>query len=266
MYITTKPYPYDDGWINPSEIWINHKSLDQEIDGYKTLNVAGRETVGYSVSQAGDLAGRDGTVIYSRSISPRVLTVTYEMKHKTTDEYHIAYAKLSELLHTDVDGDVQISFGDDPFMYKGQVTGKSSPEPGRLVQIGTFEITCQDPFRYQQEYTWVEKGRIILDEKAGTHRTNPEISVRVGTATHRIIIRNVTTGKRIIFEDDFLVDEELSIRIYPRPSANLDGVNAMTSLAYANSDFGEFKVMEGDELTVEPDTSWLTIKMKGASL
>lgn len=243
---------------------FNGVVLDNEVPGYRTLNVSGRETVGYTLSQAGDLPGRDGTVIYSKSIAPRVMTVTYELKASNTTDYHEAYALLSQLLHTD--GDVEITFNDDPYSYEGQVTAKSEPDPGELVQVSNFTITCQNPFRLGPEEEITGTGSLQVDVEGGLHRTNPEISVLLASDTPRVIVRNITTGKRIIFEHAFKAGDRLSIRIYPRPMANLNGVNAMPYLAFATSDFGEFKVRNGDRVTVEPANATVTLKMKGASI
>lgn len=236
--------------------------LDEVIEGYKTLNVEGRETISYNLTTAGNLDGRDGTVVYAKSLTPRTLTVTYEMKGNTPEEYQRNYAKLNEILHTTKDAEIR--FNDDPFIYYGQVSAKSLPEAGRLVQVQTFDIICQNPYRYGDPSTVSSSGVIELGEAFGTHPANPEIKVELVAPSTKIVIRNQTTGRRIIFDGKFKAGDILAVSIYPNPRVTLNGLNAMTNLSFGTTDFGDFKVQHGDKVNAEPSGSILTLSMKGA--
>lgn len=132
--------------IRPAEaVRINGKYLEDEIPGYRTLSVSGRETLNAEVSTRDKPKG-SGAFYVSKRYPTRTITVTYQLLAKSNQEFREAFNKLNRILSAE---QAQFIFDDEPDKYFiGTRSGGESPQAGRNMVTGTFDILCADPFKY----------------------------------------------------------------------------------------------------------------------
>lgn len=132
--------------VLPSEaVSINGVYLENEIDGYRTLYVKGREVLSPEI-EYGEVGVRDGSYMKSKRFPARVLTIGYQIIADTTAEFNTAFQKLNDLLNVE---DAQIIFADETDKYlTGTPNGFEEIPAGQLSVKSEFEIVCADPFKY----------------------------------------------------------------------------------------------------------------------
>lgn len=162
--------------ILPSEaLQINGKYIENLIPGYRTLRVEGREALSPDVVTH-DIGMRDGSQLKSKRYPERIITVTYQLKAATNEEFREAYNKLGSILNVT---DAELIFNDeqDKFFIGtpcviGSVTG------GTNSVVGQIEFLCVDPFKYSViEYEAIpnlEDGSVSIDYN-GTYKAFPTL-------------------------------------------------------------------------------------------
>lgn len=124
---------------------FNGKYFENEITGYRTLHVSGREILSSEV-QTEDINLIDGSKYYGKRYPARTVTVTYQLIAENDTVFRQAYNKLNLLLRGE---QVQIIFNDEPDKYFiGTAVGNTDPEPGTNAVTGEIEIYCSDPVKY----------------------------------------------------------------------------------------------------------------------
>lgn len=127
--------------------------LENEITGYRTLYVEGRETISASVDYT-EIAVRDGARYKRRRYLPRTLVVGFQLIAATPAAFVAAFNKLQSLLSQE---QVQIIFADETDKYYVGTKAKLMNIPhGRLAVTSEIEIICSDPFKYAVTETTVE--------------------------------------------------------------------------------------------------------------
>ena len=165
-----------DGVVLPSEaLMINGEYIENQITGYRTLTVQGREALSPDV--VGYTTGvRDGSRVKSKRFPERIITVTYQLIAKSNEEFREAYNKLAAILNVK---DAVLIFNDeqDKF-FVGTPCVIDAVNPGTNSVIGKIEILCADPFKYsvveyEAESNLVENG-FLIDYK-GTYKAFPTL-------------------------------------------------------------------------------------------
>lgn len=159
----------------PSEaLKINGEFIENQIEGYRTLNVSGREALSPDVVSF-ETGIRDGSRLKSKRYPERIITVQYQLNAESNEAFRDAYNKLGRILDVE---DAELIFNDeqDKF-YKGTPCIIGAVEPGRNSVVGEFEILCTDPFKYSvREYEAIasaeEKGVVLVDYN-GTYKGFP---------------------------------------------------------------------------------------------
>ena len=141
----------------PSEAMnFNGKFLENEIPGYRTLTVSGRELIG-SEFKAKEIEGLDGTIWKEKYLKPRTITVKYQINASSNKEFRDAYNKMNLLLSGE---QVKIYFNDETDKYFiGTKTSNDEVEGGTNYVIGEIEIYCSDP----RKYSTTEKEFVATD-------------------------------------------------------------------------------------------------------
>lgn len=141
----------------PSEaVNFNGKFLENEIPGYRTLTVSGRELIG-SEFKAKEIEGLDGTIWKEKYLKPRTITVKYQINASSNKEFRDAYNKMNLLLSGE---QVKIYFNDETDKYFiGTKTSNDEVEGGTNYVIGEIEIYCSDP----RKYSTTEKEFVATD-------------------------------------------------------------------------------------------------------
>lgn len=119
--------------------------LENEIAGYRTLSVSGRELMGSEVKDE-TKDGIDGSKYISKRYPARTITVKYMLSVSSDSEFRNAFNKMNQLLSAE---QVKIIFNDEPDKYFiGTKVGNSEVDSGRNTVTGEIEIYCTDPRKY----------------------------------------------------------------------------------------------------------------------
>ena len=134
-----------DTWLSPEAVTVDGVTLDQAIPEFITLQVTGRELVGYSLTTV-TVGNQDGSTLQKKRREARKITVKYQIDAETPQRFREIYYKLNQILSGE---NKKISFADDPDKYfVGTLSDTDTPEGGRLSVISSFEFTCFDPYAY----------------------------------------------------------------------------------------------------------------------
>lgn len=165
-----------EGTSLPSEaLKINGIYIEDEIPGYRTLTVEGREALSPEI-ETFETGIRDGSSKQSRRYPARTIRITYQLRAETCEDFRAAYNKLAGILDVE---DARLIFNDenDKF-YIGTPSRIGEVPPGRNSVIGEFDILCLDPFKYSVvEYEAkpdAGSSSVIIDYN-GTYKSFPKL-------------------------------------------------------------------------------------------
>lgn len=162
--------------ILPSEaLKLNGEYIENLIDGYRTLNVSGREALSPELDYF-ETGVRDGSKIKSKRYPARTIVVKYQLIARTPEDFREAYNKLASILDVQ---DAELIFNDEQDKYfTGTPSYIAGVEPGRNAVVGEIEFLCADPFKYSVvEYEAtpdLEDGSILIDY-SGTYKSFPKL-------------------------------------------------------------------------------------------
>lgn len=160
----------------PSEaLQINGEYIEHLIDGYRTLNVSGREALSPELDIF-ETGVRDGSVRRYKRYPARLIVVRYQLTAKTSEAFREAFNALGGILDVE---DAELIFNDEKDKYfTGTPCGIGEVEAGRNSVVGEFEILCEDPFKYSVvEYeaeSFMQDGSILIDYN-GTYKSYPTL-------------------------------------------------------------------------------------------
>jgi predicted phage tail component-like protein len=229
--------------------------LENEIEGYTTLNVSGRETVSYSTTTAGH-----SNEIVEKKLNSRTLQIQYELKADTNEEFQERFRELNQLLETENE-DVEIRFADDLKMeYKGQLVTMSDVPPEANVVVGTFDIYCASAWKEEDEI--LVSGNPLNLYLQSKYRTKPKrIELNMNTAANKVTVDNLTTGRHIILDGSYKAGDTIIIEI-PENKITKNGQNIMTDLNYKETDFHKFLIKTGDVIQTTPGNTDMEIAIR----
>lgn len=162
--------------VLPSEaLKINGEYIENQISGYRTLNVQGREALTPDVVTY-TTGVRDGSRLKSKRFPERIITVTYQIVAESNQAFREAYNRLGRILNVE---DAELIFNDeqDKF-FIGTPCTIEPVNPGTNAVVGVFEILCADPFKYSVvEYEAVptlDDASVLIDYN-GTYKAFPTL-------------------------------------------------------------------------------------------
>ena len=165
-----------EGLSLPSEaLRINGEYIENQISGYRTLTVEGREALSPEISSF-ETGSRDGSTLKGKRYPARVIRITYQLVASSNEEFRNAYNKLAGILNVT---NAQLIFNDETDKYFiGTPSTIGEVPPGKNAVVGEFEIICLDPFKYSlMEYEAVpdlDDSSILLDYQ-GTYKSFPKL-------------------------------------------------------------------------------------------
>ena len=138
--------------------------LENEIDGYRTLSVTGRELMESEVTHT-EIDGMDGSSYRYKTTPARTITVKYQLRARGSREFREAYNKMNKLLSGE---QVKVIFNDESDKYFiGTKTSNTQVDGGSNNVIGEIEIYCSDPLKYsttEKEFTATDGVLNIVNE------------------------------------------------------------------------------------------------------
>lgn len=130
----------------PSEaLNINGKYIENEIEGYQTLKVSGRELLDTEIIdvQVGD---GNGSYYQSKRMPAREITVTYQILSKSLEEFREKFNRLNLILSQE---QAKLIFADELDKYFiGTKSSVGEVPDGLLNVVGEFSFYCTDPRKY----------------------------------------------------------------------------------------------------------------------
>ena len=141
---------------------INGQYIENQITGYQTLNVSGRETFVQEPTET-EVGVHHGAFLSSRRYPVREIKVTFQLVAPSNEDYRSRFNALNKILNVQ---DAQLIFADeDDKFFVGTPSAADEIEPGSNSVVGSFTLRCYDPFKYSvQEY--------IVTPTAGTFSVN----------------------------------------------------------------------------------------------
>ena len=174
MYNFVDTIEASEGVVLPSEaLMINGEYIENQISGYRTLSVQGREALSPDV-ESYETGVRDGSRLKSKRYPERIIIVQYQLKADSNEAFREAYNQLGRILDVT---EAQLIFNDeqDKF-YTGTPCIIGAVPPGKNAVVGTFEILCTDPFKYSvEEYEStpdMDDGSVMIHYQ-GTYKSFP---------------------------------------------------------------------------------------------
>lgn len=138
--------------------------LENEIDGYRTLSVTGRELMESEVTDQ-EIDGMDGSYYRYKTTPARTITVKYQLRARGSREFRDAFNKMNKLLSGE---QVKVIFNDESDKYFiGTKTSNTQVDGGSNNVIGALEIYCSDPCKYsttEKEFTASDGALNIVNE------------------------------------------------------------------------------------------------------
>lgn len=168
-----------EGVALPSEaLKINGEFIENQITGYRTLNVSGREALSPEVDTF-ETGVRNGSTLNYKRYPERIIKVKYQLLAKNNTAFRDAYNKLASILNC---VDAELIFNDEPDkFFIGTPSTIGDVEPGSNSVTGEFELLCTDPFKYsvtEYEVTpTLDDGTTFIVDYKGTHGAFPTFEV-----------------------------------------------------------------------------------------
>lgn len=138
--------------------------LENEIDGYRTLSVTGRELMESEVTDQ-EIDGMDGSYYRYKTTPARTITVKYQLRARGSREFRDAFNKMNKLLSGE---QVKVIFNDESDKYFiGTKTSNTQVDGGSNNVIGEIEIYCSDPRKYsttEKEFNAIDGVLNIVNE------------------------------------------------------------------------------------------------------
>lgn len=149
MYSFIDVDEYQRGKNLPSEAMsINGKYIENEIEGYRTLQVEGRELLETEVSDF-QIGFQSGSKYQDKRDPVRVITVHYSLKADSPASFREKFNKLTSLLDQE---QAKLIFNDEPDKYFiGTKSDVDSVDPGLLSVKSSFSFYCADPYKYSNQ-------------------------------------------------------------------------------------------------------------------
>lgn len=163
----------------PSEaLKLNGEYIENQIEGYRTLYVAGREILSQELTTY-ETGVRDGSNLSYRRYPSRTITVGYQLIAEDNESFREAYNKLNALLDVE---DAEMIFADEPDkFFRGTPSGADDVDPGKNAVTSEIEFICTDPFKYSvEEYEAspvADDGTTFVIEYNGTQKSYPTFEV-----------------------------------------------------------------------------------------
>lgn len=228
-------------------ICYNGHWLDTEINGFKTLTVAGRESLSRQIN-APDSSG-DGAIYLNSKLESRKIEIEFELKTTTTDEFNSSTERLKAILSVP---NVKVVFNDDKsFHYVGSVVSLELEKP-LLITKGKMEIECPDPYKYSDvktlqianQYGPINDTDIMYPQKPKTIEIicNDLTNVSVSCMGKKITLNeSVSKGSKVVFDFDNL-------------QVKVNEVSRLMSLDLS-SNFSDFTIMNGAPISFPSSSS-----------
>lgn len=232
----------------------NGEYIENVISGYRTLYVKGREAFDVEISN-NEVSSRDGAFYNRRRISPRVLTVGFQLLSASPEDFRAAYNRLFTKLYEE---QAAVIFHDEEdYYYTGTVQTVPQPKAGQVNIVGEIEILCSDPYKYAVSETSVlsetafEQGYDGFICNNGAYMSlKPRFEISFENDCGYLTLTNERTGAAVTIGDTGAGSrsiEEVMKKVFKKPSS----ITGEFSINTTNvSSFGRYQAK------LQPGAGW----------
>src|SRR5699024_10771743 len=218
---------------------FNGKYIENELNGYETLKVSGRETIGVELISE---PTHEGVITIDDRLPHRELTITYELQADNNTEFQERFKALRKLLTTNEQ--VPIKFLDEPdTFYFGRLSAMQTVPDDSNIIISTFTIHCDSPYKFSDLVSTDGSATIDTD-----YPTLPEqITLTIGSNTDRI--ERTTGSGRITATGTFSAGSKVVILVKKEEVTMTVNGTESTYMLDMQSDLENFLLKEGQAVT-----------------
>ena len=227
---------------------FNGKFIENELEGYQTLTVSGRETIGAELTK---FDVKKGSITTNARLPSRTIVVKYLLQERDNNLFQKKFKQLRKLLYSV--GQVEITFADEPdAFYFGQLSEMNEVPADNNFVISTFSIHCDSSYKFG---TKVETtGTVTIDT---FYETPPELIELTLSAATSIV--KVTNGSQTIqLNGNFSANDVIKIDVQVG-SVTRNGVDHVYTVAL-NSDFENFLIKKGQTVSSPQGSLKLTAR------
>ncbi len=138
---------YETSWNLPMSseaVSLDGEYIENHVSGYHTINVSGRESLEYRITDEDRPVGMDGMEYYGKRQGGRTLTVRFALTAPTAAEFMVRFRKLKNFCKGE---NRVIRFADEPNAhYTGTLEAIEPPDEGQLNIMGEMRFYCADPY------------------------------------------------------------------------------------------------------------------------
>ena len=241
-----------------SAMKIGDMYLEEEIIGYRTNSVKGRETMGVDITEI-SVGKSDGSTYRYKKEETRSLAINFLLIADTTSEYQDLARQFKQLLSKE---EQHFIFRDEPEVYYVGTVESIDADPIFYMEgvgcAGTINIHCSDPHKYAVQettvYATLDNGYTFGIDYKGTYPTKPKIEVTMGADNGYVGFLD-QNGHILEFGNVDEADGETKNKT--ETLATLKDVIAISD------DVGGYDVMHpnyGTNGTLKADTSWFNTR------
>ena len=229
---------------------FNGKYIENELNGYETLKVSGRETISVELISE---PTHEGVITIDDRLPHRELTFTYELQADNNTEFQERFKTLRKLLTTNEQ--VPIKFLDEPdTVYFGRLSAMDTVPDDSNTIVSTFVIHCDTPYKFSDLV--VTNGGVTIDT---FYPTLPEqIEVLIGATTNKLEITN--GDYRITATGTFNAGSKVVITFKKEEVTMAVNGTESTYMLDMQSDLENFLLKEGQTVTSEQGTIELRMR------
>lgn len=155
-------------YSSPEAISLDGTTIEDAVEGYRTLSVSGRESLAYTITDDDRPVGTDGMEYYGKRQQSRTITVRFELSAPSAAVFMARYRKLKDFCKGE---GRKLRFADEPNAhYTGTLSSVDAPEAGSLRVVAEMAFYCADPYLESDVTTTVTAS--VVDGKLTAHVVN----------------------------------------------------------------------------------------------
>lgn len=225
---------------------IDGSALEDEIEGYRTLNVSGRETVQKRL-ETETVKGLDGELLLGSNYKARTLSVEYQLIADDPEGFQLEFSRLKKLLSRD---ELQISFSDQPdFFYIGCLDQMQEVPKGLNAITSSIEFFCPSPFLFGRLKTINNGERLVHPD---VYKVQIErLKIVPASDTNQLTVSN--GRQQIMLKGSFKANDLIELDLSDQ--AVYQNGNLKMTLLDLRSDFENFELVSGEAVRLEQSGS-----------
>lgn len=215
------------------------KYLENQIPGYLTLDVVGRESLDTEL-QTDEI--HVGSIISNQKLKSRTLAVEYGLMFENYEDSQFKFNKIKQFLFRKED--VPIVFNDENgILFYGRLSSMEQPTyHTNEFATGKIEIFCQNPLKRSR----IKELSNVITMDSPIETTPQKIVVKLATNSS-IKITNKRSGAKIKVTNAAIYSDNLVEFDFEQGKVFVNGVDR-TAILDLDSDFENFYIHRGDEL------------------